>query len=281
MNVILSKDEIVVKVFNNNIVLVNSGDIEKILFAKGIGFGKKPGNVVHKGTSINKIFVIEDKENINNFRELVKTIDSEFFAVCEEAIYKISDMVDEELNEHIHISLIDHLFFAVKRIKDNKKFENPFLIEVQTLYSKEYGIAKLVGEMVGNHSKVDIPDGEIAFIALHIHSALNDGKVSNTMKNTNLINEIIEYVEEKLVHKIHKDSLDYARFCTHVKFAIQRITSGRTIVNDLTNVIRDTYKESYEISEGIGDIIEKNIGVCVTDDEISCLAIHIERFRRN
>lgn len=40
MSTILSRDEIVVKVFNNNIVLVNSEDIEKILFAVGIGFGK-------------------------------------------------------------------------------------------------------------------------------------------------------------------------------------------------------------------------------------------------
>ena len=40
MSVILSKDELVVKVFNNNIVLVNSENKEKILFAKGIGFGK-------------------------------------------------------------------------------------------------------------------------------------------------------------------------------------------------------------------------------------------------
>ena len=162
MSTILSRDEIVVKVFNNNIVLVNSEDIEKILFAVGIGFGKKPGSVIPKGTSINKVFIIEEKENINNLKELVKVIDSEFFAACEEAIYEVSNMVDEELNERIHISLIDHLFFAIKRLKNNEKIENPFLIETQTLYSKEYNLAKLVAKMIENHSNVEIPDGEIA-----------------------------------------------------------------------------------------------------------------------
>ena len=39
--IILGKDEVVSKVFNNNIVLVNSDQEEKILFAKGIGFGKE------------------------------------------------------------------------------------------------------------------------------------------------------------------------------------------------------------------------------------------------
>ena len=38
MSTELNKDEIVSKVFNNNIVLVNSENSEKILFAKGIGF---------------------------------------------------------------------------------------------------------------------------------------------------------------------------------------------------------------------------------------------------
>ena len=68
MSVILSKDELVVKVFNNNIVLVNSENKEKILFAKGIGFGKKKGSIISSGTEIAKVFSIEDQENINNFK---------------------------------------------------------------------------------------------------------------------------------------------------------------------------------------------------------------------
>lgn len=281
MSTILNRDGIVLKVFNNNIVLVNSGDTEKILFAKGIGFGKKPDYIIPKGTSIDKIFVIENQENINNLKDLINQIDAGFFAACEEAIYEISKMVDTELNERIHIGLIDHLFLAVKRIKDNEEIENPFLIETQTLYSKEYKLAELVGRMVGTYSNIDIPHGEIGFIALHIHSALNDGKISNTIKNTNLINDIVEYVEKSLGYSIPKDSLDYARFCTHVKFAIQRILTNSTVDNDLTDIIKSTYGESYFISEGIAEIIKKSVGAEVTEEEIACLTIHVERFRIN
>lgn len=281
MSTILNRDEIVLKVFNNNIVLVNSGNIEKILFAKGIGFGKKPDCIIPKGTSIDKIFVIENQENIDNLKNLINQIDAGFFAACEEAIYEISKMVNKELNERIHIGLIDHLFLAVKRIKDNEEIENPFLIETKTLYSKEYKLAELVGRMVGIYSNIDIPDGEIGFIALHIHSALNDGKISNTIKNTNLLNDIVEYVENSLGYSIPKDSLDYARFCTHVKFAIQRILTNSTVDNDLTNIIKSTYAESYFISEGIADIIGRSLSIEVTEEEIACLTIHVERFRIN
>ena len=49
MSVVLNRDEVLLKVFNNNIILVSSEENEKILFAKGIGFGKKPGACDSKG----------------------------------------------------------------------------------------------------------------------------------------------------------------------------------------------------------------------------------------
>ena len=279
MSVILSKDELVVKVFNNNIVLVNSENKEKILFAKGIGFGKKKGSIIPSGTEIAKVFSIEDQENINNFKYITRNIDSDFLGVCEEGIYEISNQLNCELNERIHIGLIDHLFVAVERLKNDKEVENPFLVGTQTLYPKEYELAEMISNMVGEHCHIKFPEGEIGFITLHIHSAINDGKVSNTVKNTYLSNVIVEYVENELNIKINRKSLDYARFCTHIKFAIQRIMENTTVNNELAKVIKDTYKESYKISENICKVIEEELKLKVSEDEIAFLTIHIERFR--
>ena len=266
MSVILSKD--------NNIVLVNSENKEKILFAKGIGFGKKKGSIIPSGTEIAKVFSIEDQENINNFKYITRNIDSDFLGVCEEGIYEISNQLNCELNERIHIGLIDHLFVAVERLKNDKEVENPFLVETQTLYPKEYELAEMISNMVGEHCHIKFPEGEIGFITLHIHSAINDGKVSNTVKNTYLSNVIVEHVENELNIKINRKSLDYARFCTHIKFAIQRIMENTTVNNELAKVIKDTYKESY-----ICKVIEEELKLKVSEDEIAFLTIHIERFR--
>lgn len=281
MSIILNKDEILLKVFNNNIILVSSDEGEKILFAKGIGFGKKQGYVVPQGTEVDKVFTIENEQNISDLKNVVEHVDKEFFGVCEEAIYEVSRMINTELNERIHIGLVDHLFFAVKRLKDKEQIENPFLVETQTLYPKEFELSRIVAHKIEKHSKVKIPDDEIGFIALHIHTALNDGKMSNTMRNTYLSSSIIEYVEQELGIKIDKTSLDYARFCTHMKFAIQRIANKIKNKNDLVNVVKKAYKESYRISEGIAKIISEELEVEVTDDEIAFLTIHVERFRVN
>ena len=78
---------------------------------------------------------------------------SDFFAVCEEGIYEISKKLNKELNENIHIGLIDHLFFAVKRMKSKEIIENPFLVEIETLYPKEFSLAKMVGNRVADYCK--------------------------------------------------------------------------------------------------------------------------------
>ena len=276
---ILSNDEIVTKVFNNNIILVNSEDHEKILFAKGIGFGKKPGYVIPKGIKVDKIFTIADSDNIENLNTMIEKVDNDFFVVCEEAIYEISEKINQELNESIHIGLIDHLSFAIKRLKNNEEIENPFLVEIETLYSKEYMLADMVAKKVGAYCNVDIPDGEIAFIALHIHSAINNGKISNTLKNSYLGSTIVEHVEDRLNIEIDRKSLDYARFLTHIKFAIQRIMENIHIDNELTKIIKSSYKESFSIAEEVAEIIEDELGIKVMEDEVTFLTIHIERFR--
>ena len=276
---ILSNDEIVTKVFNNNIILVNSEDHEKILFAKGIGFGKKPGYVIPKGIKVDKIFTIADSDNIENLNTMIEKVDNDFFVVCQEAIYEISEKINQELNESIHIGLIDHLSFAIKRLKNNEEIENPFLVEIETLYSKEYMLADMVAKKVGAYCNVDIPDGEIAFIALHIHSAINNGKISNTLKNSYLGSTIVEHVEDRLNIEIDRKSLDYARFLTHIKFAIQRIMENIHINNELTKIIKSSYKESFSIAEEVAEIIEDELGIKVMEDEVTFLTIHIERFR--
>lgn len=279
MRTVLANDEVVTKVFNNNIILVNSEEQEKILFAKGIGFGKKPGHIVPAGIEVDKIFTIADGDNRMNFNSIIEKIDNDFFVICEEAIYDISKRINQELNEGIHIGLIDHLFFAVKRLKNKEEIENPFLVEIETLYPKEFMLAEMVAQKVGEHCCIDIPGGEVGFIALHIHSAINNGKISNTIKNSYLGNTIVEHVEDRLNIEIDRKSLDYARFLTHIKFAIQRIMENRHINNELTKIMKTSYKESFLIAEEVAKIIEDELDMKVAEDEVAFLTIHIERFR--
>lgn len=278
--IILNRNTTVVKSFNNNILLVREKGKEKILFQKGIGFGKKAGDIIKKGTLVEKVFIIEDKENQRNFKEILNRVDTKLIALVEEVIAEITDELGEDLNENIHVGLVDHLFYAIKRIEDNEEIQNPFLVEIETLYNKEFEMASRLANRISEELKLDIPEGEKGFIALHIHSARNNGKLSNTIKYSFLSNSIIEHVEDRLNIEIDRRSLDYARFLTHIRFAIERIITDTPIKNDLIDIIKEKYGVSYEIAEETKKIICRTLEIStISEDEVAYLAMHIERFR--
>lgn len=276
---IINSDMTVVKVFNNNIVLVKDNGNEKILFEKGIGFGKKFGEKIIKGQSVEKIFSIDDEQNKENFKNLIDRVDNDFVAVCQEIIFNIEKSLGEELNENIHIGLTDHLSFAIERLKKNEEIVNPFLVEIETLYSREFELATVAAIKMKEFTGVEIPDGEIGFIALHIHSARSFGKLSNTLKYSYLSNTIVEHIEDSLGLEIDRRSLDYARFLTHIRFAIERILNGNRIKNDLVEEIKLKYKDSYKVARETAQILANELGKVITADEVAYLAMHIQRFK--
>ena len=278
--IILNNNAKVVKSFNNNILLVKENGKEKILFQKGIGFGRRPGDLIEKGIVVEKVFIIEDEDNQRNFNEILDRVDSKLIVLVEELIAEITDELGEELNENIHVGLTDHLFYAIRRLEDNEEIQNPFLVEIETLYGREFSMACRLANRIKEELGVEIPEGEKGFIALHIHSARNNGKLSNTIKYSFLSNSIIEHVEKRLEIQIDRKSLDYARFLTHIRFAIERIITNSPTKNDLIDVIKVKYRLSYKIARETKDIICKALDInSVSEDEVAYLAMYIERFR--
>ena len=273
------KKGIVIKALNNNMVLIKEHGVEKILLAKGIGFNKKFGDILEDNLEVDKVFSIEDKKNQENLKEVYNRVDGEFVAICEEALAEISEELGEELNETIHIGLIDHLAIAMKRLKNKEQINNPFIVEIETLYSVEFEMAKKIVNKLQDKYEIDFPEGEIGFITLHIHSARNGKMLSNSIKYSYLSNKIIIYIEEKFNSKIDKRSLDYARFLSHVRFTIERVLTDTVLKNDLTEIIKKSYPVSYEIAEGASKIIEETLDKKVCDDEVAYIAMHVESFR--
>lgn len=269
----------ILKVFNNNVVLAQHQEMEKILIKKGLGFGRKNGDLLEPETSFDKIFVIENQETSYRFNQLLAEVDLNLVGICEEIFYMISMETGAPLNEEIHVRLIDHIAFTLHRIKNNDKIENPFLIEIETLYGKEMEIAKKAMEILEKSAGVPIPEGEIGFIALHIHSLKNRGKLSNTIKYAYLCNSAIELIEDGLAIEIDRKSIDYARFVTHVRFAVERILKNIPIKNELLPSIKKTYKDSYKLAKQLTKLISSEIHLPVSEEETGYLTLHIERLK--
>ena len=275
----MSGDYEIIKTFNNNVVLANHQGVEKILIKKGIGFSAKAGDRIPMNTEFERIFVIENPETSLKFNQLISGIDHQLVGICEEILHLICSATGEKPSEEMHVRLTDHIAFTVLRLQKNDLIDNPFLVEIETLYPNEMEIAREAVALLEKTLGLKIPDEEAGFIALHIHSIKAKDKLSNTIKYAYICNSALEIIEDELGIEIARKSIDYARFTSHVRYAVERILKKISINNDLLPAIKKTYKGSYRLARVVAAMMEKELYAGVPEGEIGYLAMHIERLK--
>ncbi|NDL68273.1 PRD domain-containing protein [Anaerotalea alkaliphila] len=66
----------------------------------------------------------------------------------------------------------------------------------------------------------------------------------------------------------------------HIGFALERIRSGMEIHNPFLDEIRILYPEEYEMGLKAQDMIRKNTGIRIVDDEVGFIALHLNAARQ-
>lgn len=270
----------ITRVLNHNVVLVEepgSGQ-EIVLFGKGIGFGTKPGNtILSHDARVEKRFRLENENHQQQYRTLLSQVDPAVVGIAEEIIALIAKEITPHVNEHVHVALPDHIQFAMYRLRNGMEIVNPFLFEIQTLYSKEYALAKRAAEMIKSAFSLEIPESEIGFLALHIHSAVSYMPVSKAVQFTNIITELVGIIEERTGRSIERNTIDYVRLITHLRFACERIRQQKSIHNPLLDRLKETAPEAYAVAEELARHISKRLDMNVPEDEIGYMAMHVFR----
>lgn len=95
-----------------------------------------------------------------------------------------------------------------------------------------------------------------------------------------IIRRILNIVRYHFQIELDEDSIHYDRFITHLKFFVKRVFSG-TELNENDEaffiMIKNQYKEEYACVLKIYEYIRKEYEICLTNDEIMYLIIHIRR----
>jgi transcriptional antiterminator len=131
----MNKQYVVSKVLSNNVVISQRENEFYVFTGKGIGFGKQKGSIVDT-SCIEQKFVAIGKEDKENYKRILQNVDSEIVAVTEEIISQASIMLGENLDFRIHVTLSDHIDFAIKRINEGISIVNPYSFEIQTMYQR-------------------------------------------------------------------------------------------------------------------------------------------------
>lgn len=267
------------KVLNNNVLIASHPTYDEVvLIGKGIGFGKKKGDVIEQ-KGVEKWFILKNEREQEQYKKLLPHVDEEFIGLMNDIIRHIQKRTNSSLNEHIHVALTDHILFAIKRLEQGMDIKNPFLVETKSLYPLEYGVATEVVNMLNERLHTELPEGEIGFIALHIHSALTNHQLSEVNQHSQLISRLVSVVEEQLDIRIDRESIHYLRFVRHLRYAIERVKKGEKIEEPkkLSNILKETYPLCYNLSWKLIKIMQQTLQLPVDEAEAVYLTLHLQR----
>ncbi|RJW51445.1 PRD domain-containing protein [Clostridiales bacterium TF09-2AC] len=270
------------KIINNNVVSTcDEEGREVIVMGRGIGFKAREGSTIDE-EKIEKVFRLDSQNTMDKFKELLVNLPMEHVQISAEIISYAKEVLNRPINPNVYITLTDHINFALERFNQRMMFSNPLIREVRSFYHAEYLIGEYAIAMIDRDLGIKLPVDEAASIALHIVNAEYDAPMGDTIKITNLIQQVSEVVEEYFNIKLDEQSLSYERFITHLRFLAQRVFTGEHMELDnleFQKVIDRLYPEEYACSQKVQALIKLQYGHQVTEEEVAYLALHIKRIR--
>ena len=275
---------IIKKVLNNNVIITeNQKGYEVVAMGCGIAFRKKVGDTV-PDSAVDKVYTLTNHNMLENFKALLAELSLDYMETANEIIDLAERELDRKLNDKIYISLMDHLHMAVQRYKDGIKIRNMMLWEIRRFYTKEYKIGQQALQIMNAKFNIELPDDEAGFIALHIIDGQMETEQPMANNIMHMIQELMNIVRYTCKVEFNKDSLQYYRFVTHLKFFAKRVFTGQVstaeVDEEMAEMVEKKYAVAHQCVEKIAAFVESNYHYKINGDERFYLMIHIAKVIR-
>lgn len=271
----------VVKVFNNNVVLVLSDAGEEVIvMGRGIGFQKKPGSHIDP-QQIEKTFVLQGEDAAVTLSNLYREFAPDELDVVLAVVALAEKTLDTRFQAHTYLALADHIHFAATRAREGIVLKNPLSWEVKKFYQTEYAIGRQAVRLIEERLGVILDVDEAASLALHLVNGQKEGhRMEQTMRATQIVHDILAIVRHHFGIQFDEDSVSYSRFVTHVQYFAQRVVNGQQHDSDdafLYEQVARSYPKAFACAQKIRQHVAQAYQFTMSGDEQLYLAIHIQR----
>lgn len=269
------------KVLNHNSIIGIREEDKKeyLVMGKGLAFGKKVNERIEKRAE-DTVYSLQEFTERGSAEEIINSVSQVSLELANE-ILNLAEREFGKIDRCILFPMADHIEFALRRIKNHEQISNPLTEDIRALFYKEYKVAQCMEQLLWDRLKVKIDEHEIGYIALHVHSAIEDEKVSQAMQVARAVRECVSLVEKQTGKKIDVMSLSYNRLMNHIRYMIARSIQGEKLKVNMNDYMEVKFPEAFEMAEKISAEIEKSLKIKLDKVEIGYLAIHIERVADN
>ncbi|MFB7241045.1 transcription antiterminator BglG [Streptomyces populi] len=275
------------RVLNNNVVLAREENGRPvILTGRGIGFGSQQGKPVDT-TLVERVFVPADDRDhapgsdADCLADALALISEEVLQAVVTALGDVGIEGRESTRPTLAIAIADHVAGALDRAAQGIVIEYPLRPEVQTLYAAEYAQAQLLLAAINKYVTPQLEASEATALALHlVNAGFVSGDLSFTYTMTGVIQQMLAVVRERYGVDVSHESMNVARFITHVRYLFVRIQQHQQLTGQETTIgkgIREHYPEATHTAQQLATIVELRLGRRLSEDEVSYLALHVAR----
>lgn len=272
---------IIDKVFNNNVVQVrNDKGEEEIIMGRGLGFQKKPEDLVDDSL-VEKRFTLQDSSLINDLTSVYQNLSLKEIETVTAIIEHGQEVLDTVYDMALYISLADHLHYTFERLENGLIINNPLSWEIRKFFPKEFQVARDGIAIVKEMMDIDLPEDEVASLALHFINAQKDvGAIESGQQIAKIVTNILDIVRFHYGKISEADMVSYNRFVTHIQYFAQRVINGLVQgANDsfLFEQMKLNYPQAFTCTEKIKSFVETSYDFPMSKDEQVYLTIHIQR----
>jgi len=271
------------KPINNNIVsALDDNGREVVVIGKGLGYKANPGTKIPL-EKIDKIFVMSNQNNMDRLKDLFASLPAEYIELTDEILTYAKTHLGKRLNETAYFTLADHISFAVTRHRQGMEFQNILLPEVRRFYPKEFEIGVYALRLMQKKFSIGMPEDEAASIAMHILNAEYDISISETVRATKLMDQILAIVTDETGYVMAAGNYHCERFFTHLRYLAQRIIRGEALPeygdDGFFEVLAAQYPEEMQCAKAVATTTFASHQYTLSKEEISRLTIHIRHVR--
>lgn len=267
------------KLNNNAVICRDSLGREVIALGKGVGFGSDfPREISFD--DIERTFYDIDPQG----QRIMQDLPAEVVVFTAKVMDIVANEVPYELGRNVVLVMADHLSFAIERQQKGIRIGVPFAFDVQQVYPLEYRMGRYIVSRVARDLGIELPDEEIASIAMNLVNARVGTKDGAEQRETadiaRLLDGVISIIERDYRVVIDRDSFDYARFATHVQYLYRRIRNGESISSANSPLYESTRNEFPELArciDHIGAYLAREFSVELRDEEKLYLMLHVNR----
>ncbi len=273
---------VVIKNINNNVSICrDSRGQEVVVFGKGVGCVKPPQELPL--SRIERTFYDVNEQ----YLALLNDIPTEVISFTAQQIMDIQSRLPYEINSNLVLTLADHLAFAMERARRGIYVPMPSIYEMETCYALEIKVGRRIVSTLEREFKCKLPSGEVQGVAMHFINARTTSTTPGAQADVvleqryeEILEQTTQIIEWEMNLRVRRDTFNYARFATHLKYLLKRLMEKKHIDSSnllLYETIREEYGNVAACVDKISAYYEKDFSTPLNKEERLYLIMHINR----